>query len=487
MLYTTSKLKDNNIPTKNSSDFLRIYNCGIQAFSKNSTAIDASSVSEHATLEIYSTNEWSRTCFRMGPSVIFFPIDGDWHDITTNGFYFEEKEHNWYDGLVAFNVSNFPACDIVYDIRDWKITLKENNRNEIDYALKKNGSPYRFDDFISHFNPDNSIHPYYTIWEADISKLDQNIGKEITAKKKSYPSLGKVYKEYDEENGYYFRVRTDKSWYYISSYGGYTINQLPWLGDYTTLQTIAPYTEITLKIRCTPMRSNHTLFYLSKGNANILLNNQQYTADEGDLIYLSPDSNIKFEFTVDSEYYWITFGGNSVTELLNKSGICVPNIYRIGVIPNIYEIICETYYQLLTPSDNSFLRCNEMFMRILVSISDNLSSKFQASSNKTINKILPAIQRMHLFFHESHSLDYYANLCDMSISSFKHTFKSILGISPQSYLINIRLERAKTLILTTNDSIKDIAYSVGYDDPFYFSRLFTKKYGISPKKFSNKN
>ena len=63
------------------------------------------------------------------------------------------------------------------------------------------------------------------------------------------------------------------------------------------------------------------------------------------------------------------------------------------------------------------------------------------------------------------------------------TFKEKTGESPINYLINLRLEKAKNLLLTTEAPIKVIAHSVGYSDAYYFSKLFKKYYEYSPHKF----
>ncbi|RXZ84678.1 AraC family transcriptional regulator [Paenibacillaceae bacterium] len=62
-------------------------------------------------------------------------------------------------------------------------------------------------------------------------------------------------------------------------------------------------------------------------------------------------------------------------------------------------------------------------------------------------------------------------------------FKKYSGTSINHYVQQLRLQRAEYLLLGTSRSIKDIAQEVGYSDPFYFSRLFKKNYGIAPQQY----
>ena len=62
-----------------------------------------------------------------------------------------------------------------------------------------------------------------------------------------------------------------------------------------------------------------------------------------------------------------------------------------------------------------------------------------------------------------------------------------MGISPQKYLINFRLNQACKLMKNTELSIAEISRSVGYQDPLYFSKLFKKEKGLSPSKYRKLN
>ena len=62
-------------------------------------------------------------------------------------------------------------------------------------------------------------------------------------------------------------------------------------------------------------------------------------------------------------------------------------------------------------------------------------------------------------------------------------FKESMGTSPMRYVSHLRLERAKVLLATTDDSVTQIAHAVGFSTIHYFSRFFKEKEGLSPVEY----
>lgn len=90
-------------------------------------------------------------------------------------------------------------------------------------------------------------------------------------------------------------------------------------------------------------------------------------------------------------------------------------------------------------------------------------------------------------YSEKISLDRIAENMYLSPFYISKIFKSETGDTPIRYLINIRLEKAKELLENESESsIQEIAGRVGYEDAYHFSKLFKKRYGLSPSQVRNK-
>jgi len=72
---------------------------------------------------------------------------------------------------------------------------------------------------------------------------------------------------------------------------------------------------------------------------------------------------------------------------------------------------------------------------------------------------------------------------NFSPSQFFLLFKRCVGSAPIDYFIRMRIQRAGRLLCDTNLSVKEVAARLGYDDPFYFSRIFKSVNGLAPSDY----
>jgi AraC-like DNA-binding protein len=75
----------------------------------------------------------------------------------------------------------------------------------------------------------------------------------------------------------------------------------------------------------------------------------------------------------------------------------------------------------------------------------------------------------------------------VSYSSFRHTFTAHTGLSPHQYLLEFRLVRARSLLAESELSVKEIATQTGFEDEFYFSRLFRQKLNFTPSQWRRRS
>jgi AraC-like DNA-binding protein len=74
-----------------------------------------------------------------------------------------------------------------------------------------------------------------------------------------------------------------------------------------------------------------------------------------------------------------------------------------------------------------------------------------------------------------------------SKSSLHRKLKSLTGLSPGEFIRNVRLKHAAKMLINNSGNISEIAFSVGFNDPKYFSKCFKAEFGITPTEYIESN
>jgi AraC-like DNA-binding protein len=101
---------------------------------------------------------------------------------------------------------------------------------------------------------------------------------------------------------------------------------------------------------------------------------------------------------------------------------------------------------------------------------------------------LPGVVRRLQKYIDTHigeeiTVEALAQLAGCSGSSLHRLFRDYTGLSPGGYMAHLRVEKASFLLRTTLLSIQDVGFKAGFPDPFYFSRFFKQKTGLSPTAY----
>lgn len=102
----------------------------------------------------------------------------------------------------------------------------------------------------------------------------------------------------------------------------------------------------------------------------------------------------------------------------------------------------------------------------------------------TADKIRPALEyMMEHFSHTNFDFQAMGKCTDLSYDYFKELFVKEYGMPPVRYLTHLRLNKAKELLLTGRYSVTEVAELCGYENVYYFSNVFKKHLGVSPKQY----
>ena len=107
-------------------------------------------------------------------------------------------------------------------------------------------------------------------------------------------------------------------------------------------------------------------------------------------------------------------------------------------------------------------------------------------NKKSEDQIEKLINLMRETTEKEYSVQDFADYVNLSVSHISKLFKERTGYAPVEFFIQIKMQKACWYLISTNMKIKEIAHSLNYNDPYYFSRIFSKIIGLSPTEYRKK-
>ncbi|TWU43339.1 HTH-type transcriptional activator RhaR [Novipirellula aureliae] len=125
------------------------------------------------------------------------------------------------------------------------------------------------------------------------------------------------------------------------------------------------------------------------------------------------------------------------------------------------------------------------FMSLVGCLSRCYGRQGNAATSSLLD-IAETISYLEKNFTQPIQLDYLVRVSGMSRRSFLRAFESVMGCSPISHLIRLRIDQACELLRTTEESVTDIAMQTGFNDSNYFSRQFRRQMNCTPRQYRSR-
>jgi two-component system response regulator YesN len=135
---------------------------------------------------------------------------------------------------------------------------------------------------------------------------------------------------------------------------------------------------------------------------------------------------------------------------------------------------------------NKVMRINnqqDLCAWISTALNEFIELVYSSQDARKVTQIRPAINYIDANYDKPITLADIAKASHLSVSRLAHIFKEQMGITIIDYLTSVRIERAKQLLLATEQSCTEICFQVGYNNQSYFSRTFKDLVGMTPRQF----
>lgn len=180
---------------------------------------------------------------------------------------------------------------------------------------------------------------------------------------------------------------------------------------------------------------------------------------------------------------YIGFEGQLVEQFLNHPFFSpVRPVLNIG----IHEELLDTYLKIEELVEGEKPDFQKIASGLIVKMLGYLIS-FESQKEFSGKRIETIIEEARYHMRENvdkpFSLKKLAEEHNIGYSYFRKMFKKYTGVAPHQYHIELKIMRAKELLLSTDKSIKEISYDLEFQSIHYFSRIFKEKTGMSPSEF----
>lgn len=235
----------------------------------------------------------------------------------------------------------------------------------------------------------------------------------------------------------------------------------------------------------------YMLIYCVEGKGWYKFRGCTYSVEKNQYIIIPPNESYSFEADKNNPWtiYWLHFRGSLAAQFHTAHPgpqIIEPGEYsrlqdRIRLFEEIYDSFSLGYskeYMIYASM------CLYMFLSSFIYLEQyrhiNIPNQTEYPfSHRVIHYMQENIER-------NMSLDELSSYFNYSASHFSMLFQKEIGVSPINYFIRLKIQKACQYIELTNMKLNEIASKLGFDEPAYFSRIFTKVIGMSPSAYRQK-
>jgi len=275
---------------------------------------------------------------------------------------------------------------------------------------------------------------------------------------------------------------------------------------------LAKYTDFPLKVQYGYVESyfgmhSHDfteLVIVTSGYALHQIDNETYAVSAGDVCVLSDDVFHGFHEAKDLNIYNVMFEHSKMSVQTNELKQ-IPGFQALFALDKLYtkdnsykcrmklsknqlteiEGLLEKMSHEYKIGSNGFRTMMQAYFTNLVILLSRYFDEGSSVVDDRISKIADAIAFIEKHFTDNLSINQLSSIAHLSDRHFTRIFSEIFDISPMEYIITLRLNYARLLLLQKDTSITEVSISCGFCDSNYFSRIFKKVCGMSPREFRN--
>ncbi len=266
--------------------------------------------------------------------------------------------------------------------------------------------------------------------------------------------------------------------------------------------TDAGYTEVGPGTRYPPYQDRHPklfksvavgrtlpeyqIVYITKGRGIFEMDGRTRVVVPGSVMVVFPGVRhfYKPEYDVGWTEYWVGCKGPTM-DTLCRHGFLSPSkpLYEVGLQNSLLGIYSQIFELVRSQRPLYQVRASSLVLTLIAEVLAHERKVVQFNHSEQLVEKARFLMEENVYGEIN--LNGIAGLLGVSTSHLNEVFKSYTSMTPYQYFISIKIRKAKELLESGDLSIKETAFRLGFDDPYYFSRLFRKKAGLPPSRWNS--
>jgi len=253
------------------------------------------------------------------------------------------------------------------------------------------------------------------------------------------------------------------------------------------------------------IRDHYLIHFISEGEGVLELHQRRYFVKAGSCFLIYPHQISFYQSSTRNplKYTWLGFNGHKAETYVENAGFAYESEIRPIVADEEISAKFNEFFDFLYKNAKSISLTDVLYFtsvtyaiiylltsgRCTYDIDDYLlgikksDERTMSMDSEYVRSIISIIQSSYC---ENILVEEIADKLSLNRSYLNSVFKNHTGMTIKEYLISYRISISKSLLSDSNNTIQDVAFKSGFSDPLYFSRLFKKHCGVSPKIYRNK-
>ncbi len=237
------------------------------------------------------------------------------------------------------------------------------------------------------------------------------------------------------------------------------------------------------------IRDFYLIHFVINGCGTYILNGKKHIVKENQAFIIYPSMQVDYiaDFHTPWEYCWVGFNGNDARLLMNASGFSPQNPVITPNNPDNIKALIMNIYSCRGHQIHEIIQMTSKLYELIAFLIKDSDSEIPVQSQISIKHVQKACDYIASNYQKQMNITDIAEHIGICRSRLYKIFMTHLSISPTQYLTEFRMREACNMLKNVSKSIKEVAFSVGFNNPLYFSTVFKKYTEYTPREYKKIN